>query len=98
MTEWAAALAIVSPISAMVVAWLAFGRNRRRDNQEAGAGIATMQSDIGYIKAGNDDIKSQLEDISGQVTQLRERITSVEASAKQAHHRIDRLESGGSAH
>ena len=47
---------------------------------------------IGYIKANTDDIKRKQEKQDEQYLRISERVTAVEASAKQAHHRLDRLE------
>lgn len=49
-------------------------------------------SDIGYIKAGIDDLKRKQEAAELRHFALAERITKVEESSKQAHKRIDRLE------
>jgi hypothetical protein len=48
-------------------------------------------SDIGYIKAGVDDLKTQNRENSVKIGNLNERVTRVEESCKQAHHRIDEL-------
>ena len=63
-------------------------RNKRDDNREDGS----YRSDIGYIKASMDDIKRKLDKQEQQYLDLVTRLTAVESSAKQAHHRIDRLE------
>lgn len=85
-------LAIVSPISAMIVAWLAFGRNKKQDTQEAAGSLAMMQSDIGYIKAGNDDIKRQLRDQDKRVAETSERSIRNEDGLRRANARLDKLE------
>lgn len=85
-------LAIISPISAMVVAWLAFGRNKKQDAQETAGSLATMQSDIGYIKAGNDDIKRQLRDQDKRVAEISERTIRNEDGLRRASARLDKLE------
>ncbi|MGI5885627.1 MAG: hypothetical protein ACOX83_11805 [Candidatus Spyradocola sp.] len=69
--------------------WL---RNKSNDTKNDGAVLAAIQSDVGYIKAGNDDIKRRIDDMSEQMVSMRERMTRVEASAKQAHKRLDRME------
>lgn len=85
-------LAIASPIASIIFAWLTFGRNRKHDTQEAAGSLAMMQSDIGYIKAGNDDIKRQLEAQEKNLNDMRERLSRVEVSAERAHNRLNRLE------
>ncbi len=49
-------------------------------------------TEIGYIKSGIDDIKAEQREQRNTNTQFLERLTAVEASAKQAHKRIDRIE------
>lgn len=85
-------LAIVSPISAILIAWIAFGRNKRQDTQEAASSLATMQSDIGYIKAGNDDIKRQLRDQDKRLAETVERSIRNEDELRRVNARIQRLE------
>ena len=46
----------------------------------------------GYIKSGVDDIKRKQEKEDERHVQVVSRLTAVEASAKQAHHRLDSLE------
>ena len=92
MIDWIAVLAILSPISAMLIAWMSWGRTRNKDAAEGGASNATIFVQLGHIKEGNDDIKAQLKDMTAQQGNMRERISSVEASAKQAHKRIDHIE------
>lgn len=47
---------------------------------------------FGYIKSGVDDIKRKQEKEDERHVQVVSRLTAVEASAKQAHHRLDSLE------
>ena len=42
-------------------------------------------TEIGYIKSGIDDIKAEQREQRNTNTQFLERLTAVEASAKQAH-------------
>ena len=48
-------------------------------------------SDIGYIKAGVDDLKRDTKDNSKRINILIERISRNEESTKQAHKRIDEV-------
>ena len=71
---------------------MAFKRNRRSDEQQDGRENGTLLTEIGYIKANTDDIKRKQEKQDEQYLELAERMVAVEQSAKQAHHRLDRLE------
>ena len=85
-------LAVVSPVASIIFAWLTFGRNRKHDTQEAASSLAMMQSDIGYIKAGNDDIKRQLSDQDKQVREVAERSIRNEDELRRVNARLTKLE------
>lgn len=72
--------------------FMAFKRNRRSDEQQDGRENGTLLTEIGYIKANTDDIKRKQEKQDAQYLEMAERMAAVESSAKQAHHRLDRLE------
>lgn len=63
-------------------------KNSKTDGQDKGV----MLTELGYIKAGIDDIKREQRDQEGRHNSLAERVTRVEESAKQAHLRINRME------
>lgn len=63
-------------------------KNYKTDGQDKGV----MLTELGYIKAGIDDIKREQRDQEGRHNSLAERVTRVEESAKQAHLRINRME------
>jgi len=50
-----------------------------------------LLSDIGYIKSGVDDIKSEQKEQRKTNIEVVSRLTAVEESAKQAHKRIDEI-------
>jgi len=67
-------------------------RSREQDNEEDGRENGMLLTEIGYVKSGIDDIKRKQERQESQYIEVISRITAVEVSAKQAHHRIDRIE------
>ena len=71
--------------------YLAFLRAQRKEHKDEGENKGVMMSDIGYIKAGVDDLKREQRETAASVGKLSERITRVEESTKQAHKRIDEL-------
>lgn len=71
--------------------FLAFQRAQRKEHKDEGENKGVMMSDIGYIKAGVDDLKREQRETAASVGRLSERITRVEESTKQAHKRIDEL-------
>ena len=96
ITVFLSALSVVSTLCAIIFGYAAFNRNRKKDDTESGEKNGTVLSEIGYIKSGVDDIKRKQdkfeEKSEAQHLEVITRLTSVEASAKQAHKRIDRLE------
>lgn len=84
-------LGIVSSVCAIVFGYLAFFRNRKKDDTEEGKSAGTMLSDIGYIKAGVDDIKTEQKEQRKTNIEVVSRLTAVEESTRQAHKRIDEI-------
>ena len=82
---------VISTICAVVFGYVAFSRNRKKDDTESGKTAGTMLSDIGYIKAGVDDIKTEQKEQRKTNMEVVSRLTAVEESAKQAHKRIDEI-------
>lgn len=66
-------------------------RNKRQDDAAEGQSAGTILSDIGYIKAGVDEIKAEQKEQRKTNIDLLTRLTSVEESVKQAHKRIDEI-------
>jgi predicted nucleic acid-binding Zn-ribbon protein len=84
-------LAVLSPIASMAFAFFAFRRNQKLDDGQTGREMGALLSDIGYIKAQLDEVKHKLEASDNRHTELAERISAVEQSAKSAHRRLDAL-------
>lgn len=68
-----------------------FFRNKKLDDNAEGKASGAIMSDIGYIKAGVDDIKAEQKEQRKMNMDIERRLTSVEESTKQAHKRIDEL-------
>lgn len=69
--------------------------NVEKESAADGQDKGVMLTELGYIKAGIDDIKREQREQEGRHNTLAERVTRVEESAKQAHLRITRLEKEG---
>jgi len=85
-------IGLISTICAIIFGITTFMRNKQQDVSREERENATVLSDIGYIKSGVDDIKRRQEKQEAQYLDILTKLTSVEASAKQAHKRLDRLE------
>lgn len=72
--------------------YIAFVRNRDKDKESNVKHDATVLTEIGYIKANTDEIKAEQKEQRKTNTEFVTRLTDVEASAKQAHKRLDHIE------
>ena len=93
MNEILTVISVVSTVCAMVFGYAAFARNNRKDTEDEAKNDATVLTEIGYIKANTDEIKAEQKEQRRTNTEVITRLTAVEQSAKQAHKRIDHLES-----
>ena len=62
------------------------------DSKEAGKRDGLVMNKLGVIEHGIDSIERRLDKQDERYLDLAQRVTATEASAKQAHHRIDALE------
>lgn len=90
--ELTAAISIACTLLGAAIGCSTFRKNRDKDAEEEGKTDGVVLTEIGYIKAGIDDIKRKQDRQDDLYIKIAERLTAVEASAKQAHLRIDRLE------
>lgn len=86
-----AAISLVCTVVGAVIAYLGLSRTRRKDDQHDGESRGSLASDVGYIKAGVDDLKRETKETRADVRGLSERITRCEESCKQAHHRLNEI-------
>jgi hypothetical protein len=85
----------VGGLCAIAFGYATYKRNRKADDSSEGKETGTLFTEIGYIKSGIDDIKRKQEKQDERYTVMVERLSAVEASAKQAHKRIDRIDHQG---
>lgn len=90
--NWTSIVAVVGTVCSIVFGYLAFARNKHQDEMSDGVQTGTILSELGYVKSGVDDIKAETREQRKTNTELYSRMSAVESSTKQAHHRIDRLE------
>ena len=87
-----ALVGIGGAILGLVLSYLAFWRNSKKDSKDDGKEVGAVLTELGYIKSGIDDLKSENREQRKTNVDFVTRLTAVESSVKQAHHRIDRLE------
>ena len=86
------AISVISGVCAIVFEYIAFVRNRDSDKTKEAKSDATILTELGYIKGGIDDVKAEQREQRKTNTDFVGRLVSIEASAKQAHKRIDHIE------
>lgn len=86
------AISVISGVCAIVFGYIAFVRNRDSDKTKEAKSDATILTELGYIKGGIDDMKAEQREQRKTNTDFVGRLVSIEASAKQAHKRIDHIE------
>lgn len=87
-----AVIGILGTISSIAFAYIGYRNGLKKESCDSGKSSGTLMSDVGYIKAGVDDLKRKQETSEERHFALVERVKGVEESAKQAHLRIDRVE------
>ena len=86
------ALSVVSTLCAIIFGYIAFARNSKKDTEQSAKTDATLLTEVGYIKANTEEIKTEQKEQRKTNIEVLTRLASVEASAKQAHKRIDNIE------
>lgn len=86
-----AAVGLICTVIGCVIGVVGYARLKKKDAEVNGEAKGVIASDIGYIKAGVDDLKRENRETRHDVSGLTERVTRCEESCKQAHHRIDEL-------
>ncbi len=82
---------ILGGLSGILFAVITWRKSAEKDDREDGRSLGTVQSDLGYIKSGVDDLKTDVREMRTSQANLTERVRAVEESTRQAHKRIDEL-------
>lgn len=90
--EWNVIIGLVCTVLGAVIGYVTFIRNGKKESRDEGKESGAALSELGYIKSGVDDLKAEFRDMRKTNAEIVQRLAAVESSAKQAHHRLDRLE------
>lgn len=90
----ASVVSVLAAISGILLGWKGHARTTRHETAAEAREDATIKADVEYIKRGVDEMRLEQKDQGRRYDALAERVTRVEESSKQAHHRIDRIDSG----
>ncbi len=81
-------LGIVSAVVAVVTS----SRNKTSADKTEAKEDGIVLTEIGYIKAGVDDLKRDNRDMRAEVQLIHDKVARTDESCKQAHKRLDKLE------
>lgn len=84
-------IAAVVGIVGTLFGFVSFFRNKKFDDKDEGEKNGILYTEVGYIKAGIDDLKRDNRELRNDIQELHDRIVRNEESCKQAHKRIDTL-------
>ena len=85
-------ISAVVGIGGLIFGFTTYSRNKKTDDNAEGKQGGIMLTEIGYIKAGIDDVKRDTREFRAEIQELHDKIIRTEESCKQAHKRIDGLE------
>ena len=83
---------MVSGILAIVFSAVNTSRSKQSSDKREGREDGMVLTEIGYVKAGIDDLKVSNRDLRTELQKTHDIATKAEESSKQAHKRIDNLE------
>lgn len=87
-------IGVLVAVLSLVIAYMGYVLNKQKDIKSESQQDAQVSTQLQYISKGVDDIRIDLKANERQLVQLGERITRVEESSKQAHHRINEIAKG----
>ena len=85
------ALAILSPLAALIFGYFAFYNARKQNEHKEAENKTTVLIKLENIGDDVKEIKSEVKDVKIDMNNLTERLVKVEASAASAHKRLDGL-------
>ena len=85
-------ISVVSAVCAIVFAYLAFTRNKTKDEREDAGTEASIMAEIGYIRANTDEIKNEQKEQRKSNLEFVTRLTQLESDVRGMESRITRLE------
>ena len=80
---------------ALIVSGAALLLNGRKESRQDAAGAARVEAKLDSIGSGVEDIRVEMRTIRSRVDGLSDRLSAVEASCKNAHHRLDQMDGKG---
>ena len=88
-------IGLICTIIGSLIGFVTFNRNRDRDVRSDASDSAVIRTKLDNISQGVESIRIDFKASERRVTELSERVIRIEESSKQAHKRIDGLETKG---
>lgn len=88
-------IALICTILGVAISYLTFQRNKDNAIRAETKEDAETKAKLDYISKGVDDIRLDIKSQDRKIEDLKERVTRVEESAKQAHKRINDIKEEG---
>lgn len=85
-------IGLICTILGLSISYTVMRHNMQKDSKLDGKESGAILTEIGYMKANNDELKNEQKEQRRINTEIISRLTAVEASAKQAHKRVDLIE------
>ena len=85
-------IAAAGSIAAIIFGVIAYKRAEKKDAYSDGDQDGTLRGDIKYMRNGFDDLRLDVREVARKQDTQNERLIRCEESTKQAHKRIDSLE------
>ncbi|MNC07072.1 hypothetical protein D3C75_546020 [compost metagenome] len=90
---FATLIGMIGVVSGVMLGWMGRTRSSKQDTVQQASSGAALRADVDYIKRGVDETRLELKAQGQRYDMLSERVTRIEESSKQAHKRLDRIES-----
>jgi outer membrane murein-binding lipoprotein Lpp len=84
-------ISTIISLGAVLIAFLGLVLSGRKETRSDAAESARLNAKLDGISNGVEDIRVELRTMRGRVDSIAERLSSVEASCKSAHHRLDTI-------
>lgn len=88
-------IALICTVGGFILSYAAFMRNKDNAIRAETKEDAETKAKLDYISKGVDDIRLDIKSQDRKIEDLKERVTRVEESAKQAHKRINDIKEEG---
>lgn len=85
-------IALICSVIGAIIGIAGFVRLSKKDTQDETSSFTRVETKLDYIGKDVSDIKSDFRTHATKISDIEQRVTRVEESAKSAHHRIDGLE------